>query len=376
MPTGLGLGVRLFLYNKRRFAIAVAAVAVAAVIMFVEFGFLTGVLHAQSNIADLMRADLVVMDISRVHLHRWDTMQPVRLDQIAAMPEVAKVVPIYEDAVGLKSPEDKKVRRIMVFAIPPDEIPLAIGNIDALQHWLKIPRGFLFDRLSRPIYGPITPGKAVKLDKTEQDMLGYVRIGPDLVVDGTAVMSVGDWLTRSPDARPIMGAIRLKPGADPEGVRQAILARLPYNDITVMTPGEMRARENAFTLDVAPIGILFTVGMIAGLVIGTVTCYQLLFNEVLDRLSQFATLKAMGFSNAFLCMIVTGQALLLSVIGFAVGYLLTVGADHYVAGKTMLPIRADETALVLIFPLTVGMCILAGLVAMRRVVAADPAALY
>jgi hypothetical protein len=42
----------------------------------------------------------------------------------------------------------------------------------------------------------------------------------------------------------------------------------------------------------------------------------------------------------------------------------------------MLPIRADETALLLIFPLTIGMCILAGLVAMRRVVAADPAALY
>jgi len=376
MLGGMRLGVRLFLHNKRRFAIAVAAVAVAAVIMFVEFGFLTGVLHAQSNIADLMRADLVVMDISRVHLHRWDTMSPVRLDQIAAMPEVARVVPIYEDAMGLKSPVDKKVRRIMVFAIPPDEIPLAMGDIETLKNWLKIPRGFLFDRLSRPIFGPIAPGKAVKLDKTEQDMLGYVRIGPDLVVDGAAVMSIGDWLTRSPDARPIMGAIRLKPGADPEAVRREILARLPYNDITVMTPAEMRARENAFTLQVAPIGILFTVGMIAGLVIGTVTCYQLLFNEVLDRLGQFATLKAMGFSNAFLCMIVIGQALLLSIIGFVAGLALTVAADHYVAAKTMLPISANGTALALIFPLTLGMCVLAGLAAMRRVVAADPAALY
>jgi putative ABC transport system permease protein len=168
----------------------------------------------------------------------------------------------------------------------------------------------------------------------------------------------------------------LKPGYDPEQVRHEILARLPYDDITVLTPAELRSRENAFTLEVAPIGILFAVGMVAGLVIGMVTCYQLLFNEVLDRLSQFATLKAMGFSNVFLCLIVVGQALILSLAGFVLGLLLTVGADHYVSVRTMLPIRADGTALLLIFPLTVGMCILAGLAAMRRVVAADPAALY
>jgi putative ABC transport system permease protein len=376
MADGLRLGVRLFLHNKRRFAIAVAAVAVAAVIMFVELGFLTSVLHAQSNIADLMRADLVVMDISRVHLHRWDTIQPVRLDQIAAMPEVARVVPIYEDSAGLKSAVDKRVRRVMVFAVPPEDVPLAIGKLDALSNWLKVPHGFLFDRLSRPIFGPVAPGRSVKLNDQMQDMVGLVRIGPDLVVDGTAVMSVGDWLARSPSARPIMGAIRLQPGRDSLQVRQEILARLPYRDITVMTPGEMRERENAFTLDVAPIGILFTVGMIAGLVIGTVTCYQLLFNEVLDRLGQFATLKAMGFSNLFLCMIVIGQALLLSATGFSCGLLLAFAAEHYVAARTMLPIHPDLTALEVIFPLTLGMCVLAALAAMRRVTAADPAALY
>ena len=157
MDSGIGLGIRLFLHNKRRFAIAVAAVAVAAVIMFVEFGFLTGVLDAQSTIADLMRADLVVMDSSRVHLHRWDPMQPVRLDQIAAIPGVAKVIPIYEDAAGIRDKADKRIRRVMVFAVPPDEIPFAMGDVAALTKWLKMPHGFLFDRLSRPIFGDIAP---------------------------------------------------------------------------------------------------------------------------------------------------------------------------------------------------------------------------
>ena len=376
MEDGLLLGIRLFLHNKRRFAIAVAAVAFAALIMFVEYGFLSGLLEAQSNIADLMRADLVVMNKQRSHLHRWDSINAVRLDQIAAVPGVAKVIPIYEDAAGLRDDDDRRVRRIMVIAVPPDEIPLAIGDTRTLSQWLKIPHGFLFDRLSRPIFGDLVPGSGFKIDDKNQQLLGYVHIGPDLVVDGVAVMSVGDWLARHPDAEPIMGTIRLDPGQDPGRVRDEILTQLRADDVTVMTPAELRARENAFTLDAVPIGFIFAVGMIAGLVIGAVTCYQLLFNEVLDRLAQFATLKAMGFSNGYLCRVVVGQALFLSVIGFVVGLAITVGADAYVSARTMLPIQADGTALLLIFPLTVCMCILAGLAAMRRVVAADPAELY
>ncbi|MGH6982005.1 MAG: ABC transporter permease [Stellaceae bacterium] len=375
MDHGLLLGIRLFLFNKRRFAVAVAAVAVAAVIMFVEYGFLNGVLAAQSNIADLMRADLVAMDRARANLHRWDTMKPGRLDQIAAIPGVAKVIPIYEALAGLRDDDDRRVRRIMVIAVPPDEIPLAIGDIRTLARSLKMPHGFLFDSLARPIFGDLAPGKSVKIDEVRQQMLGYVRIGPDLVVDGLAVMNVGDWRVRRPNAQPIMGAIRLDRGVDAARVQRAIIAQLP-RDIIVMTPADLRAREDAFTMGTVPIGFVFAVGMVAGLVIGAVTCYQLLFNEVLDRLAQFATLKAMGFSDLYLCRVVIGQALFLSLTGFAVGLLLTVVAERYIADRTMLPIHASTTALLLIFPLTVCMCILAGLAAMRRVTATDPAELY
>src|SRR6185437_16745045 len=118
------------------------------------------------------------------------------------------------------------------------------------------------------------------------------------------VMSIGDWLARHPNAQPIMGGIRVSPGFDPLRVRQEILSRIPYGDTIVMPPAELRSRENSFTLDYVPIGVIFAVGMVAGLVIGAVTCYQLLFNEFLDRLAQFATLKAMGFSNAYLCVVV------------------------------------------------------------------------
>ncbi len=369
------LGIRVFVHNRLRMAAAVSCVAMAAAIMLVEIGFLMGILDAQALVASRLRADLVVMNIARSHLHRWDRMIPVRVRQTAAVAGVERVVPIYEDSLGLKNSIDKRVRRIMVFAVPPDDLPLVLGNPTEVSRDLRFSHGMLFDRLSRPIYGEISAGRAVELERIPQDVTGYAEIGPDIVSDGAVIMSEGEWMSRESRAAPIMGAIILTPGADLEKTRAAIIADLP-DDISVLTPAEMKWREYSFTLRAAPIGILFAVGVIAGLVIGTITCYQLLYNEVLDRLKQFATLKAMGFGDGFLRQAILSQAVLISILGFAGGLLFAEGAEYYIALRTALPIAPGVYTVSVVLILTVAMCAIAAGFAIQRVAAADPASLY
>jgi putative ABC transport system permease protein len=375
MRTRLGLGARLLIHNKVRLAVASASVAVGVIIIFVELGFLLGILDAQSLIATLARGDLLVMNITRVDLHRWDNLYPVRLDQVAAQPGVARVTPVYEDHVGLEDRSDKRVRRIILYAFPPNDIPLAIGDPEEISRRLKVSHGFLYDRLSRPIFGSFKPGDEIKIDKFPLLVGGYVRMGADIVNDGNIVISEGDWLDRFPDAKPIMGVVHLKPGADLETVRRAILLHLPP-DVVVLTPWETKLREYESTLRVAPVGILFLVGMLAGLVIGTINCYQVLYNEISDRLPQFATLKAMGFSNGFLRRVILEQAIVLSLSGFVIGLVLSLLADGYIASQTALPIRITALTGLFVGFLTVAMCAMAGLIAIRRVALADPAELY
>src|SRR5262249_23321250 len=152
-------------------------------------------------------------------------------------------------------------------------------------------------------FGAITAGEDVELDGELFHVAGYVDIGPDVVNDGAIVMSDGTFLKRTPGARPIMGVIRLKPGTNPDSAKKSISAQMP-RDVSLFTPQEVRAREVSFTLRSAPIGILFGIGMLAGIVIGAITCYQILFNEIVDRLEQYAMLKAMGFSDAFIRRII------------------------------------------------------------------------
>jgi putative ABC transport system permease protein len=375
MPAGLGLGVRLLAFSPLRLLLAIGGIAMAVTIMFVELGLLLSVLDSQARIAAQVRGDLVVMHRARSNLQRWTEIPETRLAQIAAHPDVDRVAPIFGGVGVMRNPRERQVRRTMIFGLPIDDPPLAIGDPGEIGRLLRISGTVLFDRQSRPIYGDIKPGDEVELDGGRFRVGGFVDIGPTIINDGAFVMSTGAWRTLYGDSDPVMGAIRLKAGADRERVRASLLAMLPH-DALIMTPQEVHQREVDFTLRSAPIGVLFGIGMLAGMVIGSITCYQVLYSEVSERLKQFATLMAMGFSRHFLRRIILEQALLLSVIGFAAGLAFGSIALDILARETALATRLTGERIGFVLGLTLLMCVVAGLLAIRRVEHADPAALY
>jgi putative ABC transport system permease protein len=375
MSPAIKLGVRLLAHDKRRLIAMSASIAVGVVIMFVELGLLQGILDSQALVAHLVRGDFMVMNQARVDLHRWDSISRFELAQIAAVPGVATVTPVYQDHVSLTDPDDNRARRVIVYAFSPEELPLAIGDPKKILAELKLSDGFLFDARSRPIFGRIRPGMNIDIDKWPLTVSGLAEMGPDIVNDGNIFMSEGQWLARNPTANPIMGVVQLAPGASLEKVRRAIYAQTPA-DVVVLTPTEARRREIASTLKSAPIGILFGVGVLAGMVIGAINGYQVLYTEVSDHLAQFATLKAIGFSDRFLHGVILAQAVTLSGTGFVAGLLASILSDRYIASLTRLPIQLHLLSASAVCFATVVTCVFAGRIAMRRVDAADPASLY
>jgi putative ABC transport system permease protein len=375
MASPLELGARLLLHDRRRLIAMAAGVAVGVVIMFVEVGLLQGILDSQSLVAKLVQGDLLVMNKGRIDLHHWDAIKPYELAQVAAAPGVASVTPVYEAGVGFTDPDDKRIRRIILYAFPPDAAPLRIGDPAKVAAALRASDAFLFDERSRPIFGKIKPGMSIAIDKGPLNVSGLVRMGPDIVNDGAIFVSEGAWLSRQPGAFPIMGVVRLARGSSLEAVRAAIEAETP-GDVAVLTPAEASQRETDSTLKAAPIGILFGLGAIAGLVIGVINGYQVLYTEVSDHLPQYATMKAMGFSDRFLHAVILAQAAVLSVAGFAVGLPAAILVDGLVAALTRLPVEVHLLTATWIGLGALIASTLAGRLAMRRVDSADPASLY
>jgi putative ABC transport system permease protein len=49
-----------------------------------------------------------------------------------------------------------------------------------------------------------------------------------------------------------------------------------------------------------------------GFTVGTVIVYQILYSDVTDHLPEYATLKAMGYKNSYLLIVVFQEAIILA----------------------------------------------------------------
>jgi len=110
--------------------------------------------------------------------------------------------------------------------------------------------------------------------------------------------------------------------------------------------------------------------------VGSVICYMVLAAEVLANLAEYATLKAIGYSNRYLCGVLLRQALLVAGAAFlpalVVSQILYVITSHVAA----IPIAMDLLRAVIVAVLTALMCLVAGLIALRKLTKAEPASLF
>ena len=74
-----------------------------------------------------------------------------------------------------------------------------------------------------------------------------------------------------------------------------------------------------------------------GFVVGMVICYQILASDVADHLPEYATLKAIGYPNRYLSLVVLQESLILAAAGFVPGMAVTLGLYLLLTDITGLP---------------------------------------
>ena len=131
-------------------------------------------------------------------------------------------------------------------------------------------------------------------------------MGPTFASSGHVITSDLNFLRLFPE-RPEgvvdIGLVTLEPGAAPRQIRDAIDAALP-DDVRVLTREQFMTLERSYWTDHLPIGFIFNLGSLLGLVVGGVIVYQILYADVHRHLPEYATLKAMGYLDRDLFTIV------------------------------------------------------------------------
>jgi putative ABC transport system permease protein len=203
-------------------------------------------------------------------------------------------------------------------------------------------------------------------------------MGSSFVADGNVFMSDSTFLKlyRDRPAHQIdVGLIHLKPDANAQQVKAQLIATLP-KDVVLLTPQEFAAVEKHYWESQGTIGFIFGIGVLVGFIVGVVIVYQILYTDVANHLPEYATLKAMGYSDRYFLIVLLQEALFLAVLGYFPGFIVAIGLYHLTYAATLLPIGMTLNRAIFVFVLTVLMCGASGVIAMRKLQSADPADIF
>jgi putative ABC transport system permease protein len=300
------------------------------------------------------------------------------------MEGVEEITPVYIFPSVWKNPWNFQRRSINMIGFDPDKKLLDIPGFDDSRKLLRKQDGVLFDSSSRPEFGPVSEALSedkrviTEINDREIEVVGVFSMGTSFGIDGSVITSDDNWLRLFPgrDRDQIqLGLIRLKDASRAEEIRDNLRGYLP-KDVLVMTKSDFVKRETNYWNTATPIGYIFAFGAIMGFVVGAIIVYQILFADVSEHLNEYATLRAMGYRNGFVSGIVLQQAAILAVLGFIPGVVAVYWLYGKAAEATNLPLYLTQDRALAVFLLTLAMCSISGLLAVRKVRRLDPADVF
>ncbi|WP_424810466.1 ABC transporter permease DevC [Roseococcus sp. YIM B11640] len=379
----LRLAWRQLRAEKSKLAAAIAGVMFACVLVFMQLGFRGALFDSATNLLGAMRADLFLMHPMTDASFRPEPMPRVRGFQTLADPDVERAVPIYMAQASWRNPETGRRRAVQVIGFDAEAGAIAFPGLAPLVDALKRPDTLAFDTRSRPEFGPVGQlfGERgnfdVQINNRRMNLIGLVEIGPSFGADGNVVMSETNFrrVVERRTSNADLIALKLRDGADLQAV-QARLRQLLPGDVVVLTHAELVKHERTYWEEGTPIGFIFVFGSLMGLVVGMVIVYQILFSDIASHISEYATLKAMGYSNGYLARVVMSSALILAVVGFIPGFGLSWFLYDVVGKATFLPLFMHAGRALAVFLLIFAMCSVAGVLAVRKLRDANPADMF
>jgi putative ABC transport system permease protein len=370
--------------EKTRLAVALAGIAFADILMFMQLGFRDSLYYSNVRFHSSLRGDIVLINSQSSALLSMKPISHRRLYKALDLQAVQSVHPIYLDYTSWKNPITGIPRNLLVIGFNPQSNVLKLEGLEENLDKIKIPDVVLYDRSSRQEYGPIAAkfaqGKLVTAEVRRRliKVGGLFTLGASFGADGNLITSDVNFLriffNRQPGLIDI-GLIKLKPGANADAVAKELRNYLPP-DVRVLTKQEYIDKERNFWASSTAIGFIFTLGTIMGFIVGTVIVYQILYTEVADHLVEYATLKAIGYAQEYLLIVILQEALILAILGYIPGLAFSLFLYQQARQATLLPVYMSAGRAIQVLILTIIMCFISGAIAVRKLRYADPADIF
>ncbi|TWT89717.1 outer membrane-specific lipoprotein transporter subunit LolE [Pseudobythopirellula maris] len=366
------VAVKMLFADRGKLFTALVGVVFAVVLVNVQGGLFIGLIRKASLLVDQGSADIWVghrrmnnvdfpHDIPRQWIHRVRSIEGVERAEPYVVGHSVMTLPSggFEQVLVVGSDSASLLGGVSQLAVgdpqsirEPDAIFLDTGDLDKVEN---------------PQIGEVREigRRRARIAGYTEGILGFL-VTPYVF---TTLDRASDYL-RKPTDRVSYFLVELSPGADTDQVQGLIRQRLP--DAETMTCNEYAWVSIDYWLRRTGIGLSFGAATGLGLIVGLIVVGQTLYASVLDRMNEFATLKAIGANESQIRAVVLCQALLLALVGSAIGLVVT-GVLQTLLDNPRAPISIPWLVSVGSCVMVTAICLVASLAPYLRLRRIDPA---
>ena len=370
-----------------RYLVAVTGIGFAALLMYMQIGFQSGLLNSATTFYEAINSDLIIISPATLNSGNYQQFPQSLLYRAGGVEGVAQTIPVYVANINAQKLDGIKPTSLRLIGFDPDSKILNLPDVNSQTDKFKTPGFVLFDTLGNKNTGPVA--KAVKTNGSQYltlsdfsknfRVVGRFRLGSTFAADSNLVSSDATALQlayRQINPGEIsLGLIRVDKNADP-GKIQDYLQRLYGDELQVRTKQQLIDQERNYWNTASSFGVIFGFGTFMGLLVGGVVVYQVLYTDVSDHLKEYATLKAMGFSDLYILIIVIQEAILLAISSFIPATILSTGMYAFLTATSGIRIGMTSDKIAVVGILTLGVCAASAAIAIRKLRDADPASVF
>jgi putative ABC transport system permease protein len=361
-------GIRNLLQDRVRLGVAVLACAFACFLMTFQGSLLSGFTRSASAVINAVDADIWIT-VPGVTCFDFGAPISTRYAQmIAAAPHVVETARICTQTAHYKTQAGEAQTVILIGSEQSSKLPAA--NAAEIG-----PESLVVNESNARMLGAIALPAEVEINNRRGRVVSYASgfetfLGCPYVF--TSYRAALKFLDMPKDYATFILA-KIEPGADASEVRNDIRRLAP--EVSAWTKTEFASKSQQFWLVRTGSGGAILMGALLAFLIGLAVVSQAIYASTIERIEEFATLKALGATNNFVSLIVIVQVLSCAVLGAALGIpsaILVVS----VARRTIEWIYMPWSLPLFVILPTLGMCLLAGLFAVRTALRADPAMVF
>lgn len=379
------------LSSPRKTALAISGIGVAVLLVFMQLGFRGAVVDTATNIYQKLDFDVLVRSPEYLHFIDSGTIDASRIETLAGAEEVESVNRMRVAIANWRNPSGQK-KGVLLLGVNPQNPPFRKDSrLGANFALLGSDELLLIDTKSHPEFGPMDGSRFSNQDIDEvfevagnpMRIAGLFELGAGLAANGAAIVDENTIPKLVPTVFPnqfTFGLIRLKEGVDPSEFVASARQKMKTSDggayVEILSRDEAIQLETTRWISETPIGFIFSLGVFIAVIVGAAIVYMVLSTDVSNRLNEYATLRAMGYTNNYLAFVVMKQAIYMAIVSFVPALVLSF-ILYWVTGRiASISMSMTSMRVVVVLSLTLGMGCLSGVLALRKLWQAAPADLF